>query len=86
MSSTGDSNDVIDLSHSQSDKEHDPQPETPSGSKVCPLLLSQKLDNILKFGSILPKFLKKGVKLLHVLNVTIVKLLMLGLVQMELAL
>ncbi|CAL5347426.1 unnamed protein product [Camellia sinensis] len=36
MSSTGDTNDVIDLSHSQSDKEHDPQPETPSGSKVCP--------------------------------------------------
>ncbi|XP_028057064.1 zinc finger BED domain-containing protein DAYSLEEPER-like [Camellia sinensis] len=33
MSSTGDTNDVIDLSQSQSDKEHDPQPETPSGSK-----------------------------------------------------
>ncbi|KAI8006702.1 hypothetical protein LOK49_LG07G02921 [Camellia lanceoleosa] len=34
MSSTGDTNDVIDLSQSQSDKEHDPQPETPSGSKM----------------------------------------------------
>ncbi|KAI7989529.1 hypothetical protein LOK49_LG13G00836 [Camellia lanceoleosa] len=33
MSSTGDTTDVIDLSQSQSDKEHDPQPETPSGSK-----------------------------------------------------
>ncbi|KAI8002999.1 hypothetical protein LOK49_LG08G01592 [Camellia lanceoleosa] len=33
MSSIGETNDVIDLSQSQSEPEHDPQPETPSGSK-----------------------------------------------------
>ncbi|XP_028126932.1 zinc finger BED domain-containing protein RICESLEEPER 2-like [Camellia sinensis] len=33
MSSTEETNDVINLSQSQSEPEHDPQPETPSGSK-----------------------------------------------------
>ncbi|KAI8000601.1 hypothetical protein LOK49_LG09G02797 [Camellia lanceoleosa] len=35
MSSTEDTNDVIDLSQSQYEPEHDPQPKTPSASKFC---------------------------------------------------
>ncbi|CAL5387329.1 unnamed protein product [Camellia sinensis] len=51
MSSAGDTNDVIDLSQSQSDKEHDPQPETPSGSK-SPQNKENKKQKTLAFQSV----------------------------------
>ncbi|CAL5393048.1 unnamed protein product [Camellia sinensis] len=62
MSSTGDTNDVIDLSQSQSDKEHDPQPETPSGSKVYPLHPKPKSRQYSEVWEYFTKIFKEGSK------------------------